>query len=153
MYMILRTLYKFYLFIKLSKLKKTLSLIYATFDSGKKVSGGEKGERRGKREREGERDANNEKNTNSFPFNIRAREKSVRFIKFRENVGMPTNSPARSLWHPSIVFLGIRDKYLWTRKSHAEAEGWTGISVRDLRYILIAFNHKDRLFQNYNNVW
>ncbi|KAM0726030.1 hypothetical protein ACS0PU_008111 [Formica fusca] len=43
-------------------------------------------------------------NTNSFPFDIRACEKSVRFIKFRENVGTRTNPPPR---HPSIVFLGI----------------------------------------------
>lgn len=57
----------------------------------------------GQRERKRQRGAN----TNSFPFDIRAREKSVRFIKFRENVRMPTNPPPRSPWHPSIVFLGI----------------------------------------------
>lgn len=58
-------------------------------------------------EKEGDReDADNGTNTNSFPSDIHACEKSVRFIKFRENVGTPTNSPAWGLWHPSIVFLG-----------------------------------------------
>lgn len=81
--------------------QKKVSFTKFSVDPGKRIrkerGGGEAGRKR---------DAYNGVNTNSFPFDIRAREKSVRFIKFRENVGTPTNSPARSLWHPSIVFLG-----------------------------------------------